>query len=254
MRSSQAKSRPDLSRTQDIVTKINILLQEIRDIKKQNKRNNIFNVHKSHPKDTDEESVRGDTHLFYNSASTHLPPNKLSIPEHHAPNPNHTPNIDGSAFAQQKLNPYELWSASPPELLSSSSTDEDSTDDIVDCTRYARIKTGLPLKRVGRGEGELEMEGEWETRGGMEEGRPDPSSGAVTKPSVSSSRLSGTTFARLFLYFTKSNSSFTLVDLIFSSYLIYSRDPYLILPTYLHVHSHTFLIFLPNVLVIVMTS
>ena len=36
---------------------------------------------------------------------------------------------------------------------------------------------------------------------------------------------------------------FTLVDLIFLSYLIYSRDPYLILPKYLHVHSHTLLIF-----------
>ena len=39
-----------------------------------------------------------------------------------------------------------------------------------------------------------------------------------------------TTIARLFfLYFAKSNSSLTLVDLIFS-YLIYSRDTYLILP------------------------
>ena len=46
----------------------------------------------------------------------------------------------------------------------------------------------------------------------------------------------------------------TLVDLIFLSYLIYSRDPYLILPIYLHVHSHTFLIFLPNALVYSMTS
>ena len=45
------------------------------------------------------------------------------------------------------------------------------------------MKTGLPLKRVGRGEGELEMEGEWETRGGTEEGRPGPSSDAVTKTS-----------------------------------------------------------------------
>ena len=44
------------------------------------------------------------------------------------------------------------------------------------------MKTGLPQKRVGRGEGELEMEGEWETRGRMEEGCPGPSSGAVTKP------------------------------------------------------------------------
>ena len=38
--------------------------------------------------------------------------------------------------------------------------------------------------------------------------------GAESK-SLSSSRLSSTTFARLFLYFTKSNSSLTLVDLIF---------------------------------------
>ena len=43
------------------------------------------------------------------------------------------------------------------------------------------MKTALPLKRVGMGEGELEREGEWETRGGMEEERPDPSSCAVTK-------------------------------------------------------------------------
>ena len=31
------------------------------------------------------------------------------------------------------------------------------------------------------GEGELETEGEWEMRGRMEEERPGPSSGAVTK-------------------------------------------------------------------------
>ena len=43
------------------------------------------------------------------------------------------------------------------------------------------MKTALPLKRVGMGEGELEMEGEWEMRGRTEEGHPDPSSGAVTK-------------------------------------------------------------------------
>ena len=61
---------------------------------------------------------------------------------------------------------------------------------------------------------------------------------------LSSSWLSGTTFTRLFLYFAKSNSSHTLVDLIFLPYLIYSRDPYLILPIYLHVHSLTLLIFL----------
>ena len=45
------------------------------------------------------------------------------------------------------------------------------------------MKTGLPLKRVGMGEGESETEGERETRGRMEEERLDPSSGAVTKTS-----------------------------------------------------------------------
>ena len=45
------------------------------------------------------------------------------------------------------------------------------------------MKTGLPLKRVGMGEGESETEGEQETRGGMEEERPGPSSDAVTKTS-----------------------------------------------------------------------
>ena len=73
-----------------------------------------------------------------------------------------------------------------------------------------------------------------------------------------------TTIARLFFYFAKSNSSFTLVDLIFllilsihvtsylilsihvTSYLILSIHvtSYLILPKYLHDHSYTFLIFL----------
>ena len=48
---------------------------------------------------------------------------------------------------------------------------------------YGQMKTGLPLKMVGMGERELEMEGELETRGEMEEGRLDPSSGTVTKPS-----------------------------------------------------------------------
>ena len=43
------------------------------------------------------------------------------------------------------------------------------------------MKTSLPQKRVGRGEGELEMEGEWEMRGGMEEECPGPSSSVVTK-------------------------------------------------------------------------
>ena len=123
---------------QNIVTKINILLQEIRDIKKQNKKNNIFNVRKSHPKDTDEGNVQDDTHLIYNSALIHLPPDKPNTPAHHAPNPNHTPSIDDNAFTQQKPNPYELWSASPPESLSSSSSDEDLMDDSVDHDRQCQ--------------------------------------------------------------------------------------------------------------------
>ena len=172
-----------VSRTQNIVTKINILLQEIRDIKRRNKKNNIFNVHKSHPKGIDGGNVWDDTHSIYNSASPHPPPDKPNILEHHAPNPNHTPNIDGNAFALQKPIPYELWSASPPELLSSSSSDEDWTDNNAGRDEYGRMKTGLPLKMVGMGEGELEREGEREMRGGTEEECLDPSSGAVTKPS-----------------------------------------------------------------------
>ena len=54
-------------------------------------------------------------------------------------------------------------------------------DNNADCTRYALMKTGCPQKRVGRREGELETEGEWEMRGGIEEERPGPSSNAVTK-------------------------------------------------------------------------
>ena len=159
------------------------MLQEICDIKLQNQKKNIFNVHKNHPKGIDEENEQDDTHLIYNSTSNHLLPDKLNILGHHAPNPTHTPNIDDGAFAQQKPNPYELWSASPPELLSSSSSNEDLTDGNVDHARYTLMKTGLPQKRVGRGEGELEMEGEGETRGRTEEGHPGSSSGAVTKPS-----------------------------------------------------------------------
>ena len=45
------------------------------------------------------------------------------------------------------------------------------------------MKTGQPRKRVGRGEGELETEGEREIRGGTEEAHPGSSSSAVTKPS-----------------------------------------------------------------------
>ena len=168
---------------QDIVTKINILLQDIRDIKIQKQRNNIFNDHRIHPKDIGEENALGDTHLIYSNTSTHPLPDKQNTLGHHAPNSNHTPNIGDSAFMQQKPNPYKLWSASPPESLSSSSSNEDSTDDNVGRTGYDLMKTGLPWKRVGMGEGELEMEGEWETRGGMEEEHPGPFSGAVTKPS-----------------------------------------------------------------------
>ena len=43
------------------------------------------------------------------------------------------------------------------------------------------MKTTLPRKRVGMGEGESETKGERETRGGTEEGLPDPFSDAVTK-------------------------------------------------------------------------
>ena len=166
-----------MSRTQKIVTKINILLQEIRDIKRQNQEKHIFNVHKNHPKGTGAENDQDDTHLIYNSASTHLPPGIPNTPEHHDPNPTHIPNTDGNASALQKPVPYELWSASPPELPSSSSSDEDSRDNNAGHVEYGLMKTALPLKRVGMGEGEREI------RGGTEEERPDPSSGAVTKPS-----------------------------------------------------------------------
>ena len=170
-----------MSQTQNIVTKINILLQEIRDIKKLNQKKHIFNDHKSHPKDTDGGNGQGDTHLFYNSASSHPLPDKPNIPRHHAPDPNHTPNTDGNASAPQKPLPYELWSALPPESLSSSSSDEDSRDDNAGRDEYGRMKTGLPLKMVGMGEGESGTEGEREMRGRTEEGLPDPFSDAVTK-------------------------------------------------------------------------
>ena len=166
---------------QNIVTKINILLQEICDIKKQKQEKHKFNVHKNHPKGIDEGNGQGDTHLIYNSASTHLLPDKPNSPKCHAPDPIHIPNTDGNAFAPQKPVPYELWSASPPELPSSSSSDEDSMDDNAGRNEYGLMKTALPLKRVGMGEGESEREGERETRGGMEEGLPDPFSDAVTK-------------------------------------------------------------------------
>ena len=62
---------------------------------------------------------------------------------------------------------------------------------------------------------------------------------------MSSSRSSDTTFTRLFLYFAKSNSSPTLIDLIFPlilsihviPYLIYSRDP---LSYLTHISSRSF--------------
>ena len=164
-----------VSRTQNIVTKINILLQEICDMKIQNQRKHIFNVHKNRPKDTGEGNGQDDTHLIYNNASTHPLPDIPNTPRHHAPNPNHTPNIDDSAFALQKPDPYALWSVSPLESPSSSSSNEDSTDDNAGRDKYGLMKTTLPLKRVGMGEGEQE------TRGGMEEGLPDPFSDAVTK-------------------------------------------------------------------------
>ena len=166
---------------QNIVTKINILLQEIHDIKGQNQKKHIFNDHKNRPKDTGEGNGQDDIHLIYNSASTHLLPCKPNILRHHVPNPNHTPSIDGNAFTLQKPDPYALWSASPLESPSSSSSDENSTDDNTGHDEYGLIKTALPLKRVGMGEGESETEGERETRGGTEEGLPGPSSNAVTK-------------------------------------------------------------------------
>ena len=140
---------PLLSQTQNIVTKINILLQEIRDIKKQKQDKQIFNDHKNHPKDIDEENAQGDTHLIYNSASTHPLPDKPNIPKHHAPNPTHTLNIDDNASTLQKPLPYELWSTSLPGLPSSSSSDEDSTDDNAGRAEYGLMKITLPLKRVG---------------------------------------------------------------------------------------------------------
>ena len=71
----------------------------------------------------------------------------------------------------------------------------------------------------------------------------------VSQSDLSSSRSFDTTFTRLFLYFTKSNSSHILVDLISLSYLIYSRD----ISSYLTHHftfitSHS-LSFFPNALV-----
>ena len=175
--------QPIVSRTQNIVTKINILLQEIRDIKKQNQKKHIFNDRKNHPKDTGGENDPDDTHLIDNSASIHPLPYIPNIPRRHAPGPNHIPDIDDNAFAPQKPNPYELWSASPPEWPSSSSSDEDSTDDNADRVEYGLMKTALPRKRVGMGEGESEREGEREIRGGTEEELPDPFSDAVTKTS-----------------------------------------------------------------------
>ena len=90
---------PNLSRTQNIVTKINILLQEIRDIKKQKQKKHIFNVHKTHPKGIDEGNDQDDTHLIYNSASIYPLPDKPNIPIHHAPDPTHILNIGDNAFA-----------------------------------------------------------------------------------------------------------------------------------------------------------
>ena len=84
-------------------------------MKVQNQKKHIINDHTTHPKDIDEENVQDDIHLIYNSASTHPPLDKQNTPIHHAPNPNRIPNIDDNAFTQQKPNPYELWSALPPD-------------------------------------------------------------------------------------------------------------------------------------------
>ena len=54
-------------------------------------------------------------------------------------------------------------------------------DDNAGRAEYGLMKTVLPLKRVGMGEGESGTEGEQETRGGTEEGLPGPSSDAATK-------------------------------------------------------------------------
>ena len=142
-----------LSRTQKIVTKINILLQEIRDMSKHKPDKHAFNGHKNHPKDIDVKNGQDDTHSIYNSTSSHPLPDKPNIPIRRGPDPNHTPDTGDNAFAQQKPNPYELWSALPPESLSSSSSDEDSTDDSAARTEYGLMKTGLPRKRVGMGVG-----------------------------------------------------------------------------------------------------
>ena len=88
-----------MSQTQNIVTKINILLQEISDIKKQKHKKHIVNVHKNHPKGIGAENGQDDTHLIYNSASTHPLPDKLNTPRRHAPDPTHTPDTDDNAFA-----------------------------------------------------------------------------------------------------------------------------------------------------------
>ena len=167
---------------QGIVNKINILLQEIHDIKLQKIRNNKINVHKIHPKDTDEGNGQGDTHLIYNSASTHLLPYKSHTLGHYDPDPTHTPNTGHNAFAQQKPNLYKLLSTSPPESPSSSLSNEDSKGNISECARYCQMKTGQPWKRVAMGAGVWVTAGEREMRGGMEEGCPGPSSGTVTKP------------------------------------------------------------------------
>ena len=153
-----------LSQTQEVVNKINILLQEIHDIKIHKKRNNIFNDHKTHPKDIDVKNVQDDTHLIYNNTSSYPLPYKTNNPRYHALDPTHVPDTDDNAFMQQKQAPYELWSTSPPELLSSSSSNEDLTDNNANHGGYAQIKTSLPRMR-----------------GRTEEECPGPSSSTVTK-------------------------------------------------------------------------
>ena len=151
-------------------------------MKVQNQKKYILNVHKNHPKDTDEGNDQDDTCLIYNNTSTHQLPDKPNIPGHHVPNPTHTPNTDDNASVLRKPDPYALWSASLLESPSSSSSNEDLTDGIAVRTEYGRMKTALSLKRVGMGEGEWEREREREMRGGMEVELPDPVSCAVTKP------------------------------------------------------------------------
>ena len=149
---------------QNIVNKINILLQELYNMKVQNKGEQHISDHRVYPRDTDEGHSWNDTYLIYNNTLTHLLPYKFHIPRCHAPTPIHKSNTDSNAFMQKKQDPYELLSASPPESLSSSLPELDSKDDNADHVTCLQMKTGQPLNKVVRGE----------------EGLPDPSSSVVT--------------------------------------------------------------------------